>query len=595
MPLPTLLNQRYRIVRALGEGSFGQTFLAIDTQLSSQPHCVIKQLKPTAPDMAKRVSDRFAREAAALAALGKGHAQIPSLYAYFETKGQFYLVQEWVDGSPLLASSPWTETNVVSLLQSVLSILVYVHSQGMIHRDIKPTNILLRKSDRLPVLIDFGAVKAGISVGSILDGQQASSMIVGTPGYMPLEQAMGQPQFSSDLYSLGMTAIYLLTTRSPTEIPTDSFTGQLLWQQYTPNISLSLTNVLAQATNVQPQNRYKNASEMRSALVAVTNKVEDSSSNKKIAQTALSFNPIEETVLQPPSSAPNESNKLIIAGAAVASFAALFTLLAGLSDGPLLTAILQRNQSNREQTEVSSESQRDSSTAAQSTEDLTAKDFVERGLASFNTGDKRAAIADFDQAIALAPKSVEAYLNRAIVLESQGQEQAALQDLEAVLEIAPETVEALGLKGDILLNQVTPDIEGAIATYTKALTLAPNSAVLFSKRCGAFIADEQWTQAEADCSKGIAIASYTSDAATSELPITELAISKLYEQRGDVRKAQQNYTGAELDYSRAIEINVENKSEQSNKSLYFRRHEVRIELGDLTGAQADLQHVKTLR
>ncbi|NJM98337.1 MAG: tetratricopeptide repeat protein [Phormidesmis sp. RL_2_1] len=266
----SLLNHRYRIFQSLGEGGFGKTFLAVDTQMPSQRQCVIKQLKPMSnrPEVFALVQQRFSREAAVLEAVGKGHSQIPDLYAYFAEGDKFYLVQEWVEGQPLSAmvQNPWPEEKVRSFLAGALSALAHIHSQNIIHRDIKPDNIILRQADNLPCLIDFGAVKELMSTAVGTDGSQNNSLVIGTPGFMPPEQAAGRPVFASDLYSLGMTAIYLLTARSPNELPTDSQHGKVLWQQFAPKVSEPLAHILTQAIHPYPQNRYAVANDMLRAL-----------------------------------------------------------------------------------------------------------------------------------------------------------------------------------------------------------------------------------------------------------------------------------------------------------------------------------------
>ena len=266
----TLLNNRYRIIQALGSGGFGNTFLGEDTHLPSARRCVIKQLKPVTnnPQMYQQVQGRFQREAAVLEALGEVNKQIPQLYAYFSEAGQFYLVQEWIDGDTLTKiierQGALPEKTVRDILVSLLSVLDYVHSKQMVHRDIKPDNIIVRDRDRQPVLIDFGAVKEAM-------GSTNQTMVIGTPGFMPSEQAVGQPVYATDLYSLGVTAIYLLTGKLPQELPTDPRTGMIIWQGSAPGVSPGLASVLDKAIQPHPRDRFSTAREMLNALQSSIN------------------------------------------------------------------------------------------------------------------------------------------------------------------------------------------------------------------------------------------------------------------------------------------------------------------------------------
>ncbi|MBE9229102.1 YARHG domain-containing protein [Phormidium sp. LEGE 05292] len=270
--IPELLNNRYLLLQQLGGGGFGDTFLAEDTNMPSKRRCVIKQLKPieNKPEVYQLVKERFAREAVVLEELGEGNHQIPKLYAYFTINEQFYLVQEWIAGQTLgkklQLEGVQSESFVRDFLQEILPVLDYVHSKKMVHRDIKPDNIIIRQSDGKPVLIDFGAVKE--TMGTIINshGSTTSSIVIGTSGFMPAEQAAGRPVYASDLYSLGMTAIYLLTHRSPKTLDIDHQTGEILWQQYTLNISPSLVRVLNKAVQSHWCDRYQTANEMLEAL-----------------------------------------------------------------------------------------------------------------------------------------------------------------------------------------------------------------------------------------------------------------------------------------------------------------------------------------
>jgi serine/threonine protein kinase, bacterial len=270
-----LLTHRYRILQTLGDGGFGKTFLAEDTHLPSSRRCVIKQLKPVTQNQQiyELVKARFQREAALLETLGEGNSQIPKLYAYFESEGLFYLVQEWIDGITLTQqvqsrSQPYPEADAKAFLQSLLSVLAYIHEKGIIHRDIKPDNVLLRHLSPQPVLIDFGAVKE--TVTTLTAGAPARSIVIGTPGYMPSEQGVGQPVFASDLYSLGLTTIYLLTGQSPLQFETDLQTGEIQWQSYAPQIGAGFAAILSRAIQPHQRDRFATAAAMLAALEALS-------------------------------------------------------------------------------------------------------------------------------------------------------------------------------------------------------------------------------------------------------------------------------------------------------------------------------------
>jgi serine/threonine protein kinase, bacterial len=274
-----VLNNRYQVIRTLGSGGFGETFLAEDTQMPSQRRCVIKQLRPIQnnPQIYQLVQERFQREAAILEELGGCSDKIPTLYAYFQSEGQFYLVQEFIAGETLTTKLQkqglFSDSAVQEILMNLLPVLEYVHSQHIVHRDIKPDNIIIRERDGKPVLIDFGAVRESMGTVFNSQGHATSSIVIGTPGYMPSEQATGRPVYSSDLYSLGLTAIYLLTGKQPQELGLDSQTGEILWRHYASHISPTVAAVIDTAIAYHPRERYSTATAMLNALQSRENTI----------------------------------------------------------------------------------------------------------------------------------------------------------------------------------------------------------------------------------------------------------------------------------------------------------------------------------
>ncbi|MEL6439277.1 MAG: serine/threonine-protein kinase [Cyanobacteria bacterium J06621_8] len=270
--MTALLNNRYRIIKTLGRGGFGETYLTEDTHMPSRRKCVLKQLKPMVkqPKTPLWIKERFQREAAILEELGNDSNQIPKLYAYFSEGDKFYLVQEWIEG--LTLGQYWSQEGnlhrdeVRKILGQLLPVLDYVHSRRIIHRDIKPDNIILRGEDKLPFLIDFGAVKEAIATEVNVSSDSIYSASIGTPGYMSSEQAAGRPIYSSDLYGLGLTAIFLLTGKSPHELDTDPRNGEIIWREHAFNLDPELASVLDRAIRFHPRDRFASAAEMLRAL-----------------------------------------------------------------------------------------------------------------------------------------------------------------------------------------------------------------------------------------------------------------------------------------------------------------------------------------
>lgn len=276
-----LQGERYQVVQVLGQSLFGQTYLVQDTHLPDHPTCVVKHFLPsTQCPISVEIRRRlFTREVEALKKLDN-YDLVPYLLAHFEDNLEFYLVQQFIEGHALSAElSPgdcWSQSKVFQLLYEVLSILNFVHSHGLIHRDVKPSNILRRKQDNRLVLIDFGAVKP-IWNQLILNQGKTSNFIpfeyttiaIGTPGYMPHEQQRGKPRPNSDIYALGMIAIQALTGVHPTQLPEDRNTGEILWQEFA-QVNNELALVLNKMVCYHFQDRYNSAKEALEALAPLT-------------------------------------------------------------------------------------------------------------------------------------------------------------------------------------------------------------------------------------------------------------------------------------------------------------------------------------
>jgi serine/threonine protein kinase, bacterial len=263
-----LLKERYRATRILGRGGFATTFLSTDEGLPGQPTCVIKQLRPvlSADHILQMSQELFQREATTLGKIGN-HPQLPRLLDYFELGEDFYLIQEYVSGSTLQQEvkrmGPFDERMTIEVLKEVLPLLDYLHAQQVIHRDIKPANIIRRSIDKKLVLIDFGAVKDQVNQAAADNPQDhttLTSFAVGTPGFAPPEQMAMRPVYASDLYSLGMTCLYLLTGKSPKDMNYNQVTGELNWKSQV-KVSPRLQQMLEKLLEVSLRDRYQTAQE----------------------------------------------------------------------------------------------------------------------------------------------------------------------------------------------------------------------------------------------------------------------------------------------------------------------------------------------
>ncbi|MGB3512031.1 MAG: protein kinase [Microcoleaceae cyanobacterium] len=285
MIINKILDGRYQIIEIIEYGEFGHTYLAKDIRRPGDPQCFVKHLQPEIYD--RRLIDivrrRFQQEAKILEKLSL-HNQIPKLLAYFEENQEFYLVESYIPGQSLdneiLPGKPLSETQIIRLLSEVLEILVFVHENGVIHRDIKPTNLIRRRADNKLVLIDFGAVK------EINIGQQRPTGRIGTMEYMPIEQFEYNPQLNSDIYALGMIGIQAITGLPSSELSQlkDNENGskkEIFWRHLTV-CSASLADILDKMVRYDYRERYKSAAEVIVDLKKISDRPTSPINNQEI-------------------------------------------------------------------------------------------------------------------------------------------------------------------------------------------------------------------------------------------------------------------------------------------------------------------------
>jgi tetratricopeptide (TPR) repeat protein/tRNA A-37 threonylcarbamoyl transferase component Bud32 len=454
-----ILGSRYRILHHLGGGGFGQTYLAEDRHLPGNPQCVVKRLQPRTTDAIALDSARrlFDAEATALYELGT-HDQIPRLLAHFEENTQFYLVQEYIEGTLLTEEvcpgQQLSEAAVVELLQDILGTLRIVHDHQVIHRDIKPSNLIRRHRDGKVVVIDFGSVKQVSSQPIEMDGQVSITVAIGSLGYMPNEQLAGQPTLSSDIYAVGMLALQALTGLDPRRMPKDARTSELVWRDLVA-VQPVLADVIDKMVRYDYRQRYWSAEDAYKAL-----------------QTAMGGDWPQGTIAAMSSSsqaiAPVPQANQPVATDAPPSALSTAGYLAWLERADELF------QTNRFQDalpwyEKVVQLQPDSVTA-----------WFKLAMVHENLDCMEAAVVAYDRVLQLQPEDYLAWLKRGKALEKLGRLDGAMAAYQEVLRMQPDNYWVWNDLGQVQeqLNQ----LEDAILAYGRAVQLKPDFQLALDNR-----------------------------------------------------------------------------------------------------------------
>lgn len=417
-----ILRNRYRPIKSLGGGGFGKTYLAEDVDKLNEK-CVIKQFAPQAQStyQLRKATELFEQEAIRLQQLGE-YPQIPTLLAYFEENSQLYLVQQYINGQNLFEElqqkGTFNEKKIRNLLQDLLNILKFVHQHKVIHRDVKPENIIQCEDGKV-VLIDFGVSK---QLTNTVITQRGS--MIGSWGYAPLEQMQGGEAYpASDLYSLGATCFHLLTGIHPWELSRNRGYGWVdNWQQYLQqSVSHELKKIIDKLQQIEYQQRYKSVEEVLKDL---------------------------NQPLQPKAKKKAEDY---------------------YNDG-----IEKYNQKDF-QGAIKNFSQAISLNPSYSYA------YNNRGNAKYELEDYQAALEDYSHAIKFNYKNAQAYYNRGLVNYDLGNKQAAIEDYTQAIQINPK-YEAAYIKRGIARGDLVEDCLTAIEDYTQAIRLNPNDAFTYCFR-----------------------------------------------------------------------------------------------------------------
>ena len=483
---------RYRLVRYLGGKASIYTYLAENLWRKYQSPCILKQVKLHNGDPANlQAAERlFSSELPILERLGY-HDQIPQLWDHFEANEEFYLVQEYINGESLEQKLQnnycLSEEQVINLLQNTLSVLAFIHKHRVIHRDIQPSNLIIRHSDHKVVLIDFGVLKEIAS----LTATTTFAPIETTKIYMAPEQIAGRPNIGSDLYALGITAIQALTGQQPEQFRKKEQTGEIIWREGV-EVNRKLAKILDKMVCLDVGKRYQSAELVLSELnklaqhSTISNSIESSNSGEERNSYSSQTNNLEETQLV------HRGNKIATVHIAIA-LAGILSLLASLEFfNPTLRPLYYWHQGQQ----VLAENPETALQNFQEAIDLQpkqARSWQGRGDALYRLERFPEALAAYEEAIQLNPNNSQTWTGRGNALYRLERFTAALAAYDKSLELEPKHAATLNRKGRALYK--LERYQAALLVHEQAVEIAPNNAQYLSGLGAALIGLEKFQDA----------------------------------------------------------------------------------------------------
>ncbi|QKQ77382.1 tetratricopeptide repeat protein [Nostoc sp. TCL240-02] len=600
-----LLDGRYRILKVLNDGEKAKTYLVEDASLP-ESQFVVKPLRSSSGNsQALTILPRlFASKAETLEKLGQENNQIQKLIAYFEENEEFYIVQEFIPGNPfteeIIQGQTLREDQIIYLLSEILEILVIVHSLGVIHRNIKPANIIRRESDKKLVLVDFSNFNEAIT-------NNAENL-----EYMPIEQANGNVKYNSDIYALGMVAIAALLGLPANEISNlqnqkNRLTGEILWYNKNVKISKKLVKIINKMVRLDYRKRYQYATEVLDDLKKLTDvEVPQKQPGKKLlivltGIAGLIILGIGVRFLNSPKPISNAQKELYQEGldkydagnyeGAVEDFNRVIELdpknaLAYNKRGDAYYRLGDYEQAQADSSQAILLNPQDGNayfdrgfafselgkykeaiadyTQAIKLNSDDAYPYYGRGLARVQLKDNKGAIGDFSKAIALKPQYTEAYLQRGIIRRRLRLKQGAIEDFDTVIKINPSDAKAYYQRA--LTQSINKQKYAALKDYTDAININPKYIEAYLNRGDVF--SDLGNKVEA-----------TEDYNTI-LQIDPKFIAA-YIHRGIHRFSFGDYKGAIEDYSEALKL------DPNNIAAYNNRGNAYLELGNKKAANQD--------
>lgn len=500
---------RYRIVRPLGRGAMGVVYLAEDPVLNRQ--VAIKMVELAVDDSTQRdfLRERLLRDAKAAAALS--HPNIVSIFDVIEEGDRAYVVMEYLPGESLAATlrrDPKPEPAfVIAVLRQMASALDYTHARGIIHRDIKPGNVMFDGHGSARIL-DFG-------IARLADGRTTTptGVVMGTVEYMAPEQIKAEPvDGRADQFALAAVAYQMLTGATMFGQHTLATLAYKLVNEMPPAVSsrnsalpVGLDSVLLKALSKSPADRYPSCSAFVQAL-------EDALLGRQPATAPL-------TAAAPVAAAPARKSPIGVIAAAVGALAIAGGGLAmwkpwatpeqaktvAVAPAPVPAPQQQPTiemtvQPRNTKTTVPKPQPPPSAPAAEVDPNAGDPAYL-KGMKLIQSGDNQGAIQSFTEVLSRHPKSARAFLARGQAHEHLGQNPAAIEDYSRAIQLRPKDTEAYVDQGVAYVRM--HDDEHALADFNAVIAMRSEAPRALMGRGGIYLRRRQYPLALHDLDEAL--------------------------------------------------------------------------------------------
>lgn len=488
-----IIGGRYKLIQELHKVRWSKTYLAEDLGMPPKFKCIVKQLQLTLEgqfDLAH--IQAYWSQQASLWQSRVSNNQITRLLACFEENNSFYLIQKYIEGETLTAqletTSPLRESKIISWLKDILSILVSIHRQGIVHGNLKPSNFVITRPDNQVVLIDFGIIH---NVVERLNNQKNSTkLIIEENSYYPLNlvNRKQQQDFKADYYAVGIMAIQAIANIDPATLPRKP-TAKAIFKQENRSISPGLLRIIERMISLDSDQGYASATEIINDLNQINPpekripakdesiidfdqikpivKNIQSQNGKSIPKTPMPSSGLPSTIQTTIIKIKQRPKQLLAVAIAILALGGIGELLF-----PTVRPFLQIRQGKKQLSSEEPQAALKSFKEALELNPQSTSAWKNRGDALFQLERYRAAIAVYDKALNFSPNNSQLWKGRGEALYRLERFEAAVTAYDKALQLKPKNAEILNRKGRALYKlERYPD---ALAAQDQALRIKPD-------------------------------------------------------------------------------------------------------------------------